>query len=947
MAKTLIKGINVNGVPCDLSLNEIVSHVISPNGGDYLLKVDNNGKLYTEPASGSPSSTATRAASYLPTSPALPSFNGGCKLYINEVYCGGEEATETSINYASHNFVELANLTKEDLELEGCSLQYTKNGKDWKVLPLSGVIKAGSTFLIRGAQCSNPNSPTTKIHVDTFDMEWYQNENNLIKFSTDSAKFYLTIGIQQYGANNPYDNGAVRNDAIGYIDLVGIKKGSTDPEGYEKSAYSVTDGQLNNKLFKKYYAMDPVKQATKGIDKRNNANDWNFVDLTKDDGEVIPSIEVFTPRASFENKNIFYNKTNLNPERPSVITCSFGIQATDDGNGATRCFNWVAGHTSEKYIWIKPHASSDWGAAHETFYNGDGRTSWTRDVYNQIIKEYSNKTVIIVNKFIMSGLTAGTYDYVAGRQASNGTPDFAHCTEVRSFVVKDSSDCNNFRFVQTSDQQGFNWDEYRIWNAASKVIMEESGNTLDFMINTGDMTQNGNRLGEWLDYFDAKCPEMNNLVEMATIGNNDLSLNDLSKVALGEDYDKLWLENMNFFYTFEYDETNMPIFKGEDGITEYFIPSLYSFNYGKVHFLCMNTEIKARAETDVNGYGFAESGVFYPQIKTWCETDIENNKNGKDWLLAYCHEMPFTILTPDAIYPMSTTRKTIGNRIDGKGGCNACYNVPEDLKYWFSEFCQTHNIPLVFGGHKHTQATSYPLIENVSYDNDVRTVNSMQPIVVLNAQTLANFANSTSLVHAEGITSYGFAYSGNYPNGWVENGVVTPNYENQATLATFIMDSDVTNLPLQNGKAPKPVVYAMSQATSYKHTSNKELPSPKLPWLRYYFPCTVAGEPTPSQKQLEGPTVNKYQKFPFYTVWDITPTKITGNVRKVYGAFNDSGKFDINIDGQYTKNGYCATNAGTADSVGGHSDKIFSINGITSMTNVEARNNQDVIEITK
>ena len=700
-------------------------------------------------------------------------------------------------------------LTKEDLDLEGLSLQYAKNGKIWTVLPLHGVIKQGSTFLIRGAQCSNPNSPTTKIVVDKYDMEWYRNETDLIKFSTDSAKFYLMIGTQQYGSMNPYNNEAVNSDAIGYIDLVGLK-GTQEPEGQEKTAYN---GLNSSRLFKKYYAMDPVKQATKAINKRNNANDWNYVDLTKEDGEVIPSIQVYAPKSAKEGKNIFYNKTNLSEERPSMITCTFGIAATDNGNGATRCFNWLTGRLSDKYIWIKPHASSDWGTAHETFREGDGRQAWTGSMYNQIIKEYSNKTVIIANKFIISGLTEGVYDYVAGTAKADGTPDFSHCTDVHSFTVKTKENCGTFKFVQTSDQQGFNWEEYRVWNSASKVIMKENPTGLDFMINTGDMTQNGNRLGEWLDYFGAKCPEMNDLVEMATIGNNDLSLNDLSKVALGEDYEKLWLENMTFFYTFEYDPANMPIFKGKDGETDYFIPSLYSFDYGKVHFICMNTEIKARAESDDNGYGFGSSSVFYPQIKQWCERDAENNKEGKDWMLMYCHEMPFTILTPDAIFPMSTKRKTVRN-----GGCNANENTTEELKYWLGEFCQTHNIPLVFGGHKHTQATSYPLIENVSYDGGTRTVKSMVPYIVVNSTSLAEFDNSTTLVSAEGTTAYGLPYSGKYPDGWFENGVLKSSRENAATLATFIMESDLDTLKASmNADTLTPVVLARLQIPRTLH----------------------------------------------------------------------------------------------------------------------------------
>ena len=280
--------------------------------------------------------------------------------------------------------------------------------------------------------------------------------------------------------------------------------------------------------------------------------------------------------------------------------------------------------------------------------------------------------------------------------------------------------------------------------------------------------------------------------------------------------------------------------------------------------------------------------------------------------------MPFTILTPEAV---------AGDTIKSeRGGSNANTNTPIGKEYWFSEFCQNHNIPLVFGGHKHTQATSYPILENVAYTDGVRTVNSMKPIIVVDAESLAEFDGATSLVEnaADGCK---------YPNTWFNGSTLKSSCERLAELSQFIMADEVPE-----GKTP--VVYAMSQATSYKHTSNKELPSWNLPWLRYYYPASDSGDIT-------APTVNEHQKFPFYTVWEITPTKITGNVRKVYGAFNDKGKFDINIDGPYTRNGYCATTATAEGSIGGHDTRIFSINGIASMSNTEAMSDTRVIEISK
>ena len=111
----------------------------------------------------------------------------------------------------------------------------------------------------------------------------------------------------------------------------------------------------------------------------------------------------------------------------------------------------------------------------------------------------------------------------------------------------------------------------------------------------------------------------------------------------------------------------------------------------------------------------------------------------------------------------------------------------------------------------------------------------------------------------------------------------------------------------------------MSQATSYKHTSNRELPSEKTPWSRYkYGVAETTGDLV----------ANPGQKYPFYTIWSVeTDTSVCGEVRKVVGAFagsagNSNGKFDINKDGQYVLNGKCAT-------VGEHDKPFYSINGLS------------------
>lgn len=240
-------------------------------------------------------------------------------------------------------------------------------------------------------------------------------------------------------------------------------------------------------------------------------------------------------------------------------------------------------------------------------------------------------------------------------------------------------------------------------------------------------------------------------------------------------------------------------------------------------------------------------------------------------------------------------------------------NTPSKDKYWFSEFCQKNNIPLVFGGHKHTQATSYPILENVTYDGETRSVESYRPIVVVDETVLQSDFASDSLVQ---VGNY------KYPSNWVEGGVLKTEFADRGRLSTFKLKSE-----LEAGTTP--VTYAMSQATGYKHTSNKELPSPHIPWLRYYYPA-------------DNGKVNNGQKFPFYTVWSITDEKIEGRVRKVVGAFNRNGKFDINIDGKYTLKDNSAANEGAT--------KIESKNGLDGTANgtdVPTGNETEIIKITK
>nr|DAS39675.1 MAG TPA: hypothetical protein [Caudoviricetes sp.] len=66
---------------------------------------------------------------------------------------------------------------------------------------------------------------------------------------------------------------------------------------------------------------------------------WIYVNLKRQTTKIGNSIqyyyqdelkEKYTPKASWEGKNFFTDKTEFNKYKPNCIRCTFGIQATSD-----------------------------------------------------------------------------------------------------------------------------------------------------------------------------------------------------------------------------------------------------------------------------------------------------------------------------------------------------------------------------------------------------------------------------------------------------------------------------------------------------------------------------------------------------------------------------------------------------------------------------------------
>jgi len=185
-------------------------------------------------------------------------------VYINMVYCGGD-SDKYSYNPISHNFIELCNISTQPLNLNGLYLHYTEGSatpRQWITLPLTGIIPAGGTFLVRGAQCAVYDTNTTIIKLGEPDMCWTRedtknplvleiDEDNYQHSVWDSEGYlklayncsiYLSGGFEEttqqdyaLSLSTPFDNAPLEKNSLWnaqgnvakyYIDLLGIGEGA-------------------------------------------------------------------------------------------------------------------------------------------------------------------------------------------------------------------------------------------------------------------------------------------------------------------------------------------------------------------------------------------------------------------------------------------------------------------------------------------------------------------------------------------------------------------------------------------------------------------------------------------------------------------------------------------------------------------------------------------------
>lgn len=981
---------------------------------DYRMKVDNDGRVIITKISDNPNleNDATRKAP---------------KFYINSLYIGGENSQTNMYRYCSHNFIEICNLTNNDINLEkaGISLQYIdnryKNGNElhWKILPLTGTIKAGGTYLVRGEECAPIMSNTTRLKIETYDQIWYDDEKPISFSDINNPVFVLCSSGKDYN-NNILPIVSTFNNNIGsqqlynnknVYDLIGFDAKSIFNE---KNPFTITSlyRSTNNKeeynitdfLYIKYFSMDGVKQATKAFDAKDNSKDIYAINLREDYQKNIS--EYYTGKASYENKDFFYNKSKFN-DKPNMIACSFGKRGTDDGiNGATRCFNWISKGYYNEYVKITfPNGDVKYfesfknknqefiytGQKKNTFVvednkyynytaNGDieydeNGKSTSRFSYTGIYDRYRDFTTsnvpFTVHKFIIDGLSEGVYKYQIGKE---------ECwSEEYTFTIKSDNDVNinGFNFIHHSDQQGFNSDEYVVWEIVANYIDEvykENGKYLfDFTINTGDMTQNGNRVNEWLDYYQGGKKIFLHSEQMNTIGNNDLSPLDNTKLGDGNDDSKINPKNFDLYYCYDLtkeEQDNLVIEVEENNKkVNKLIPSNYSYNIGNCHFICVNSEITINTCKKV--YNANNIKIISNAIAKWLENDLKKEQD-KRWRIAYCHEMPFTILTNDntlAAFDENKNEFILPNKFSDRHnvyktptGCHLnCLpidaignivnengeiinnNQSYERYYWLSRLFEKYNVSLVLGGHKHTYSSSLPIKENIkdnilNRDNREDYTKTFKPIIQLKRSDLKSV--------------YGDKTDEEYKTMWYNDGInmctndpfaYTDLLKQQFSMLFQNNICDLSDIEIVNDYEITYPIYVMCQASGYKLISNKELPGRYIPWLTYptvvnkedennktYYPTKVVGDN--DDKELK---CNSFQLYPIFIKWSIKNDSIVG----------EPFRFSINGNSMFYK-GNTSSN-GTYQLINEIGYNLYNGDKLRELENVDGVSNRKQIVINK
>ncbi|WP_371381348.1 purple acid phosphatase family protein [Sporomusa aerivorans] len=205
----------------------------------------------------------------------------------------------------------------------------------------------------------------------------------------------------------------------------------------------------------------------------------------------------------------------------------------------------------------------------------------------------------------------------------------------------------NFKFLVFGDSQS---SLYNTWHNTIRQAFKLHADAA-FFTNVGDLVNVGNDEQEWQEWFSAVSGIAETLPAMPLTGNHEM-------------YTPQWKVNARpVLFTAQF---QLPR-NGPEGLKE----QVYSFDYGNTHFVMLDSQER-------------EEGEFVPAMlakqQVWLEKDLA--QTDKLWKVIFIHRPPYH------------TQAAKPN---------------ENIRQAFVPIWDKYNVDVVFSGHEHVYARTYPL----------------------------------------------------------------------------------------------------------------------------------------------------------------------------------------------------------------------------------------------
>lgn len=240
--------------------------------------------------------------------------------------------------------------------------------------------------------------------------------------------------------------------------------------------------------------------------------------------------------------------------------------------------------------------------------------------------------------------------------------DGINWSDIHTFTTE-AQNTQQFKFLVFGDSQSGNpYDpEYGPWKKTIQNAFKANPDAR-FFVNVGDLVEWGQYYVHWNNWFDAAKGVIDTIPAMPTQGNH-------------ETYNPPdWHTTKPVFWT-----TQFPLPQnGPQGLKG----QTYSFDYGNAHIVMLDSQEEEEKIV---------AGDILEAQKTWLENDLKNTN--KTWKLVFFHKTPY--------YSKAT-------------------RTNEDIKKVFQPIFDKYHVDVVFNGHDHSVARTYPIYGDKFVDSPLK-----------------------------------------------------------------------------------------------------------------------------------------------------------------------------------------------------------------------------------